>query len=221
MNKPSLTKYIVAASAAGALGAILLGNSLYTREKNPKCETSPPQIENRVPIPTYVKPLETPEITDITEEKLTQMPTQTVKPEKPKVIPALPDLTADNIDTIRDKDTIIDVWAPWCGPCKEYAEPFAEVAGKYQDKNIYFARLNLEEKNNRKTIDQLVADKTLVAYMTRIPCTLLLRKGADGKSKEIGRFIGGDTDLLEKIIQEHYLGNKPKPIKADEPTEFK
>ena len=56
------------------------------------------------------------------------------------------DLTKDNfVDTITNNDfVIIDFWAPWCGPCQQFAPVYTEMSDKYPD--VVFAKVNTEEE---------------------------------------------------------------------------
>ncbi|MDQ6984142.1 MAG: thioredoxin family protein [Ghiorsea sp.] len=38
--------------------------------------------------------------------------------------------------------TIVDFWAPWCGPCKSFAPTYEEVSELYPD--VLFAKVNTE-----------------------------------------------------------------------------
>jgi thioredoxin 1 len=118
----------------------------------------------------------------------------------PKNLPVLPELTTDNIDTIYTRNSVIDVWAPWCGPCKLYEEPFAETAGKYKGNDIYFAKMNIDTGKNRDTIEKLAKEGVLSADIEAIPCTIFMKDG-----KEVDRFLGGGTERLEEKIKQHYI----------------
>ncbi|NLY64028.1 MAG: thioredoxin [Alcaligenaceae bacterium] len=48
-------------------------------------------------------------------------------------------------DAIQGNDTIIiDFWAPWCGPCRQFAPVFENAAKKFTD--VKFAKINTEEE---------------------------------------------------------------------------
>lgn len=57
------------------------------------------------------------------------------------------DLTTKNFNETLDNNeiVIIDFWAEWCGPCKQFAPIFEKVAENNPD--IVFAKVNTEEQS--------------------------------------------------------------------------
>lgn len=63
------------------------------------------------------------------------------------VLPAAPiELTAAQFDRFVARDglpVLVDFWAPWCGPCKQFAPTFSQMAGQYVGQ-VRFAKVNTE-----------------------------------------------------------------------------
>jgi len=55
------------------------------------------------------------------------------------------ELTQSNFDeTITNNEiVIIDFWAPWCGPCLQFAPTFKDTSEKVQ--GVTFAKINTEK----------------------------------------------------------------------------
>ena len=58
------------------------------------------------------------------------------------------ELTADNFEaTIKDGVTMVDFWAPWCGPCRMIAPVVDELAEEFEGKaNI--CKVNTDEEQD-------------------------------------------------------------------------
>ncbi len=74
-----------------------------------------------------------------------------------------------------DGFTVVDFWAPWCGPCRAFAPIFEEVAHHYGDQ-VHFARCNVDESPATAALLQIRNIPTVIAF------------GPDGS--ELGRMVG-------------------------------
>ena len=74
------------------------------------------------------------------------------------------DLTADRFnDTINGNDIVlIDFWASWCGPCRQFAPTFAASAEQHPD--IVHAKVDTEAEQQLAAAAQIRSIPTLMAF---------------------------------------------------------
>jgi thioredoxin 1 len=86
--------------------------------------------------------------------------------------------------------TIVDVWAPWCGPCRIIGPVIEELADKYTGK-VKIGKLN--------------ADDNAMAHqlgVSGIPTILFMKEG-----KEVDRVVGAvPKQMLVEKIESHIAG---------------
>lgn len=65
-----------------------------------------------------------------------------------------------------DKPMIVDFWAPWCGPCRNFAPIFEEIAAKHDD--VTFAKVNTEEQQELATGMGIRSIPTLMVFREQV-----------------------------------------------------
>ena len=116
---------------------------------------------------------------------------------------ALENLTTESFnDKVASADiAIIDFWAPWCGPCRQFAPIFEKVAEEYPD--ILFGKVNTEE------------EQQIAAYfqIQSIPTVMVIREGIilfqqpgmlpeEGLKDLISQVKALDMDQVRKEIEQ-------------------
>ncbi|NCS65372.1 MAG: thiol reductase thioredoxin [Hydrogenophilales bacterium CG03_land_8_20_14_0_80_62_28] len=98
------------------------------------------------------------------------------------VLPAAPIvLTAATFERFITRDglpVLVDFWAPWCGPCKQFAPTFSQMAGQYGGQ-VRFVKVDTE------------AEQSLAArYNIRSIPTLAIFKGGRELDRVSGALAG-------------------------------
>jgi thioredoxin 1 len=117
-----------------------------------------------------------------------------------KKIMEIDDRTFDSQVLKSDKPVLVDLWAPWCGPCNSI-EPVVEKLAKAYGDQICFARCNVD--HNPKTSDK--------CGIKGIP-TLLFFKGGKLVDKLTGLV---PMSIIEGAIRKCLSGSEPaEPVFA-------
>ena len=82
--------------------------------------------------------------------------------------------------------TIVDFWAPWCGPCKMIGPIFEELSNDYSGK-VKFAKVNVDEN-----------PKTPTTYGVRSIPTIILFKGGKVLDQLVGAVPKNQLDNFVK-----------------------
>lgn len=98
------------------------------------------------------------------------------------------ELTDNTFEEVTGKNnvTVVDFWAPWCGPCRMLAPIFEETSASFGD-DVTFAKINIDEHS-------VAASK----YGVRSIPTLMIFKNGELLSTKTGVI---SKDVLTEWVQ--------------------
>ena len=70
-------------------------------------------------------------------------------------------------ETVRDGIVLIDFWAAWCGPCRQFGPVFERVSAKHPDAT--FAKVDTDAEQELAAMYGVTSIPTLVVYRDGIP----------------------------------------------------
>jgi len=116
---------------------------------------------------------------------------------------AVTELTRDNLDaTIRDNDIVlIDFWAEWCGPCRNFSPVFDKVSENHPD--IVFGKVDIEDQQEIAQRFGIRSIPTLAVF--REQTLIMLEAGAMPEStleKAIDSIHGLDMEHVKAELAE-------------------
>jgi len=101
------------------------------------------------------------------------------------------EITDDNFEQVvlqSDVPVLVDLWAPWCGPCRQIAPVMEQLAEKYEGR-IKVGKINVDD--NRQVAVRL--------GISSIPAVFLFRDG-----NRVAERIGAlPRSFYEEMVEQH------------------
>ena len=112
-------------------------------------------------------------------------------------------LTQDNFEQTVSGDGIVlvDFWATWCGPCRQFGPIFAEASEKYPD--VVFGKIDTDDQQQLAMAAQITSIPTLMAFRDGV--AVFRQSGAlplSALEDLISQIQGLDMDEVRKKIAE-------------------
>ncbi len=103
--------------------------------------------------------------------------------------------------TVTDSDIVlVDWWADWCGPCKQFAPVYDEAAEQHED--VVFGKVDTESEQSLAAAAQITSIPTLMAFREGI--LVFSQAGAlppDALEQVITGVKGLDMDEVRKEVE--------------------
>jgi thioredoxin 1 len=121
-------------------------------------------------------------------------------------------LTKENFESTLEKGgtLLIDWWAPWCGPCRNFAPIFEKASETHPD--VTFAKVNTDEQQELGATFQIDSIPTIMVFRDKI---LLFAQGGALPGHVLEGLIEQVTKLDMDEVRKKIAEDEKKGAAAD------
>lgn len=112
---------------------------------------------------------------------------------------------------LKGKVILVDVWATWCGPCREQTPKLAALQQKYREKGLAVVGLSLDEKSDQALVQDFMKQAG-VNYTIAYASDKMSGAFLDGTEDETGSAPIPQLFVISKDgrVVEHLIGSDPR-----------
>ncbi len=109
------------------------------------------------------------------------------------------DLDKNNFQqTVEDNNIVmVDFWAPWCGPCKNFAPTYEKLATNEDD--VVFAKVNTEEQQELAGMFNIRSIPTLMVFREKV---IVFSEAGALPEQALQQVVSGVKELDMKQVHE-------------------